>query len=71
MLLAEQSSTGGTVVLVRSRALSPVPMLYAIWRFTSEPIFGVRILQAPRVLSVETHLVLSRWGKTTLELETA
>lgn len=33
-------------------------------------ILGVRILQALRDLDVETHLVLSRWGKVTLELET-
>ena len=33
-------------------------------------ILGVRILAALRDLDVETHLVLSRWGRATLELET-
>ncbi|MGH8895572.1 MAG: UbiX family flavin prenyltransferase [Egibacteraceae bacterium] len=33
-------------------------------------IIGVRILQALRVQGVETHLVLSRWGRATLEMET-
>jgi flavin prenyltransferase len=33
-------------------------------------VFGVRILTALRYLGVETHLVLSRWGRATLELET-
>ena len=33
-------------------------------------ILGVRILAALRELDVETHLVLSRWGRATLELET-
>jgi 4-hydroxy-3-polyprenylbenzoate decarboxylase len=33
-------------------------------------ILGVRILAALRALDVETHLVLSRWGRATLELET-
>jgi 4-hydroxy-3-polyprenylbenzoate decarboxylase len=33
-------------------------------------ILGVRILAALRELEVETHLVLSRWGRATLELET-
>ena len=33
-------------------------------------ILGVRLLAALRELDVETHLVLSRWGRATLELET-
>lgn len=33
-------------------------------------VLGVRILSALRSLGVETHLVLSRWGRATLELET-
>ncbi|HEX4222811.1 MAG TPA: UbiX family flavin prenyltransferase [Pseudonocardiaceae bacterium] len=33
-------------------------------------IIGVRILAVLRALDVETHLVLSRWGRATLELET-
>jgi flavin prenyltransferase len=33
-------------------------------------VFGVRILVALRDLGVETHLVMSRWGRATLELET-
>lgn len=33
-------------------------------------VIGVRILQALRLLGVETHLVLSRWGRATLEMET-
>ncbi|WP_436498906.1 UbiX family flavin prenyltransferase [Actinokineospora sp. HUAS TT18] len=33
-------------------------------------IIGVRILTALRELGVETHLVLSRWGRATLEMET-
>lgn len=31
---------------------------------------GVRILRALRDLDVETHLVLSRWGQATLQMET-
>src|SRR6185312_6420630 len=34
-------------------------------------IIGVRILAALRELGVETHLVLSRWGRATLEMETS
>ncbi|MFE6741124.1 UbiX family flavin prenyltransferase [Streptomyces tubercidicus] len=33
-------------------------------------VIGVRLLQTLRVLGVETHLVLSKWGRATLELET-
>ena len=33
-------------------------------------ILGVRLLEALRQLEVETHLVLSRWGRATLEMET-
>lgn len=33
-------------------------------------VIGVRILAALRELGVETHLVLSRWGRATLALET-
>ncbi|HVK24128.1 MAG TPA: UbiX family flavin prenyltransferase [Actinokineospora sp.] len=33
-------------------------------------IIGVRILTALRELGVETHLVLSKWGRATLEMET-
>jgi flavin prenyltransferase len=33
-------------------------------------IIGVRILRALRALDVETHLVLSKWGRATLEMET-
>ncbi len=33
-------------------------------------ILGVRLLEVLRDLGVETHLVLSRWGRATLELET-
>lgn len=34
-------------------------------------VFGVRLLQHLAGLpSVETHLVLSRWARTTIELET-
>jgi 4-hydroxy-3-polyprenylbenzoate decarboxylase len=34
-------------------------------------IIGARILAALRELDVETHLVLSRWGRATLEMETS
>jgi 4-hydroxy-3-polyprenylbenzoate decarboxylase len=33
-------------------------------------VLGVRLLTALRTLGVETHLVLTRWGRATLELET-
>jgi 4-hydroxy-3-polyprenylbenzoate decarboxylase len=33
-------------------------------------IIGVRVLEALRDLEVETHLVISRWGRATLEHET-
>jgi 4-hydroxy-3-polyprenylbenzoate decarboxylase len=33
-------------------------------------VIGVRILRGLRTLGIETHLVLSRWGRVTLEMET-
>jgi 4-hydroxy-3-polyprenylbenzoate decarboxylase len=33
-------------------------------------VIGVRILRGLRTLKVESHLVLSRWGRATLEMET-
>ena len=36
----------------------------------SGAIFGIRTLQALRSLEVETHLVLSRWSRTTIVHET-
>lgn len=33
-------------------------------------ILGIRLLQALSTMDVETHLVMSRWGRATLELET-
>jgi 4-hydroxy-3-polyprenylbenzoate decarboxylase len=33
-------------------------------------VIGVRILRALREFEVETHLVISRWGRATLEYET-
>lgn len=33
-------------------------------------IIGIRLLQGLAALGVETHLVLSRWGRATLEMET-
>lgn len=33
-------------------------------------ILGVRLLEELKALSVETHLVVSRWGRATLRLET-
>lgn len=36
----------------------------------SGAIYGIRILQEARKKDIETHLVISRWGKTTIETET-
>ena len=36
----------------------------------SGAIFGVRLLEALRALSVESHLVLSRWARVTIAQET-
>ena len=36
----------------------------------SGAIFGIRTLQALRALGVETHLILSRWARTTISSET-
>ncbi|GAA0346998.1 UbiX family flavin prenyltransferase [Streptomyces blastmyceticus] len=36
----------------------------------SGAVIGVRTLQALRALDVETHLVLTRWGRTLVEYET-
>lgn len=36
----------------------------------SGAILGVRLLEALRTLEVETHLVMSRWARTTLSYET-
>lgn len=33
-------------------------------------ILGVRLLEELKALSVETHVVVSRWGRATLQLET-
>jgi flavin prenyltransferase len=33
-------------------------------------IIGIRLLEALGAMDVQTHLVLSRWGRATLELET-
>jgi flavin prenyltransferase len=33
-------------------------------------VLGIRLLQALRPLSVETHLVLSQWARATIEVET-
>jgi 4-hydroxy-3-polyprenylbenzoate decarboxylase len=33
-------------------------------------IFGIRMLEALRSASVETHLVISKWAETTIKLET-
>jgi 4-hydroxy-3-polyprenylbenzoate decarboxylase len=37
----------------------------------SGAIFGIRTLEALKALSVETHLILSRWARTTIASETA
>lgn len=36
----------------------------------SGAIFGIRALEALRTLSVETHLIVSRWARTTIAHET-
>jgi 4-hydroxy-3-polyprenylbenzoate decarboxylase len=36
----------------------------------SGAIFGIRALEALKSLSVETHLILSRWARTTIAAET-
>ena len=36
----------------------------------SGAIFGIRALEALRLLGVETHLILSRWARTTIATET-
>ncbi|QWF84053.1 UbiX family flavin prenyltransferase [Amycolatopsis sp. CA-230715] len=36
----------------------------------SGAVLGVRVLEALRELGVETHLVLSKWGRATVEFET-
>ena len=36
----------------------------------SGAIFGVRVLEQLKELGVETHLVVSKWGERTIELET-
>ncbi|MGI9952089.1 UbiX family flavin prenyltransferase [Moorellaceae bacterium AZ2] len=33
-------------------------------------IYGIRLLQVLQSLEVETHLILSRWGEKTIEIET-
>lgn len=34
-------------------------------------IYGIRLLEVLRDLEVETHLILSRWGQKTIEIETS
>lgn len=36
----------------------------------SGAVFGIRALEALRALSVETHLIVSRWARTTISHET-
>jgi flavin prenyltransferase len=36
----------------------------------SGAIFGIRTLEALKALSIETHLILSRWARTTITAET-
>jgi len=36
----------------------------------SGALYGIRLLEALRAYGVETHLIVSRWGRTTLEHET-
>lgn len=36
----------------------------------SGAIFGIRALEALKVLSIETHLIMSRWARTTIATET-
>lgn len=33
-------------------------------------IFGIKILEALKAYGVETHLIISKWGETTIRLET-
>ena len=36
----------------------------------SGAVFGVRLLEAAKDAAIETHLVVSKWGRRTLEHET-
>lgn len=36
----------------------------------SGAIFGIRVLEALKTLSVESHVILSRWARTTISTET-
>jgi polyprenyl P-hydroxybenzoate/phenylacrylic acid decarboxylase-like protein len=45
------------------------PVLVAMTGATGA-IYGIRLLEVLRELQVETHLVLSRWAKATIKIET-
>lgn len=50
-------------------AVRPVKLIVGITGATGV-IFGIRLLEALRELSVETHLVITEMGKTTISMET-
>ena len=52
-----------------SAVRSPMKLIVGITGATGV-IYGIRILQALRELSVETHLVVTDMGKTTISMET-
>lgn len=51
------------------RRVRPVRLIVGITGATGV-IYGIRILEALRALSVETHLVITDMGKTTISMET-
>jgi 4-hydroxy-3-polyprenylbenzoate decarboxylase len=53
----------------RLRPDQPLPVVVAI-SGASGAIFGVRVLERLQALDVETHLVISAWGRRTIEHET-
>jgi 4-hydroxy-3-polyprenylbenzoate decarboxylase len=48
----------------------PLPLIVAITGATGS-IFGIRLLERLRELDVETHLIVSGWGRVNIERETS
>ena len=52
-----------------SRAAPSLPVVVAMTGATGA-VYGIRLLEALRELSIETHLVVSRWAEATVKTET-
>ena len=47
------------------------PRLVVAITGASGTVYGIRLLERLRELQIETHLIVTRWGRVTIEHETA